>query len=238
MIKFFRKIRQKLLSENKFSKYLLYAIGEIALVVIGILIALSINNWNEDRKKGKLERVLLNETYQSIKQDTIGFLGEAFLLKRFTESVGDIKNAFEKDLPYQKSLDTSFARLASWKIFEPDYAVYDHLNEVGMEIIQNDSIKIALKNYYKDSKFWAKEGEDDRGKNIMHERIYPKYFKAYRWHTYAVPVDFETLKTANDFLIALDYCATSAGYFSSVNKRKQERARGLLELIKKELAID
>ncbi|WP_449257570.1 DUF6090 family protein [Croceitalea marina] len=50
MIKFFRKIRQKQLSENKFSKYLLYALGEIILVVIGILIALQINNWNENRK--------------------------------------------------------------------------------------------------------------------------------------------------------------------------------------------
>ena len=50
MIKFFRKIRHKLLSDNKFSKYLVYAIGEIVLVVIGILIALSINNWNENNK--------------------------------------------------------------------------------------------------------------------------------------------------------------------------------------------
>ncbi|MFT6995452.1 MAG: hypothetical protein ACJA1P_002197 [Maribacter sp.] len=47
MIKFFRKIRQKMLTENKFSKYLIYAVGEIVLVVVGILIALSINNWNE-----------------------------------------------------------------------------------------------------------------------------------------------------------------------------------------------
>ena len=50
MIKFFRRIRQQLLTENKFSKYLIYAIGEIILVVIGILIALQINNWNENRK--------------------------------------------------------------------------------------------------------------------------------------------------------------------------------------------
>ena len=50
MIKFFRKIRQKMLNENKFSKYLIYAIGEIILVVIGILIALSINNWSENQK--------------------------------------------------------------------------------------------------------------------------------------------------------------------------------------------
>ncbi|SMC87935.1 DUF6090 family protein [Cellulophaga tyrosinoxydans] len=50
MIKFFRHIRQRLLSENKFSKYILYAIGEIVLVIIGILIALQINNKNEQRK--------------------------------------------------------------------------------------------------------------------------------------------------------------------------------------------
>ena len=50
MIKFFRKIRQNLIMENKTSKYFKYAIGDIVLVVIGILIALSINNWNEERK--------------------------------------------------------------------------------------------------------------------------------------------------------------------------------------------
>jgi hypothetical protein len=55
MIKFFRKIRQKVLMENKTGKYFKYAIGEIVLVVIGILIALQINNWNENRKKEALK---------------------------------------------------------------------------------------------------------------------------------------------------------------------------------------
>lgn len=50
MIKFFRKIRYDLMEKNKTGKYLKYAIGEILLVVIGILIALSINNWNEQKK--------------------------------------------------------------------------------------------------------------------------------------------------------------------------------------------
>ena len=53
MIKFFRKIRKNLLSENKFSKYLLYAIGEIALVMIGILLALSVSNWNSQRQENE-----------------------------------------------------------------------------------------------------------------------------------------------------------------------------------------
>ncbi len=61
MIKFFRKIRQKLLTENRFNKYLLYAIGEIALVVIGILIALQFNNWNENRKEKIIELELLKK---------------------------------------------------------------------------------------------------------------------------------------------------------------------------------
>ena len=65
MIKFFRKIRQKLLSENKFSKYLIYAIGEIVLVVVGILIALAINNWNEQKKNDEAE----SEYYCRILQD-------------------------------------------------------------------------------------------------------------------------------------------------------------------------
>ncbi|WP_041250059.1 DUF6090 family protein [Christiangramia forsetii] len=65
MIQFFRKIRRKLLTESKFTKYLIYALGEIVLVVIGILIALQINNWNE------LEKIKLREISQlkSIQED-------------------------------------------------------------------------------------------------------------------------------------------------------------------------
>ena len=59
MIKFFRKIRQNLLSEGKTGKYLKYAFGEIVLVVIGILIALQINNWNEQRKERIQEKILI-----------------------------------------------------------------------------------------------------------------------------------------------------------------------------------
>jgi hypothetical protein len=61
MIKFFRKIRQQLITENKFSKYFVYAIGEIVLVVIGILIALSINNWNTRQNNKSQEIEILNE---------------------------------------------------------------------------------------------------------------------------------------------------------------------------------
>jgi len=73
MIKFFRKIRQNLLLENKTGKYFKYAIGEIILVVIGILIALGINNWNENRKSKQAEKIVLNNIYENLGVDSIQF---------------------------------------------------------------------------------------------------------------------------------------------------------------------
>ena len=69
MIKFFRKIRQNLLSENKFSKYLLYAIGEIILVVIGILIALQLNTLQVEKKNREIEKVLLKNVKKDLESD-------------------------------------------------------------------------------------------------------------------------------------------------------------------------
>lgn len=69
MIKFFRHIRQQLLTDNKFSKYLLYAIGEIILVVIGILIALQINTWNEKQKKQNLIKAYANSLISDLRDD-------------------------------------------------------------------------------------------------------------------------------------------------------------------------
>ena len=71
MIKFFRKIRKHLLAENKFSKYLIYAIGEIILVVIGILIALQINNWNNDNIERELELNMLSEILTNLEKDVL-----------------------------------------------------------------------------------------------------------------------------------------------------------------------
>jgi len=71
MIKFFRKIRQKTLTKNKFGKYLTYAIGEIILVVIGILIALSINNWNQKQIEQKQVRNIYARIVQDFNQSAV-----------------------------------------------------------------------------------------------------------------------------------------------------------------------
>lgn len=83
MIKFFRKIRKRLLTENRFSKYLLYAIGEIGLVVIGILIALQINTWNEQRINTNEERRIFQDLSEELQFNK-------FLMENGRRTMGEV----------------------------------------------------------------------------------------------------------------------------------------------------
>ena len=69
MLRFFRQIRHRLLTDNIFSKYLLYAVGEILLVVVGILIALQVNNWSETKSKDLLFRDSIEQIYTGLDTD-------------------------------------------------------------------------------------------------------------------------------------------------------------------------
>ena len=70
MLKFFRQIRQQLIGQGSIKKYMLYAVGEILLVVIGILIALQINNWNEQRKNKQTEQKTLQAILNNLEEDS------------------------------------------------------------------------------------------------------------------------------------------------------------------------
>ena len=71
MIKFFRNIRQRLLSENRVDKYLIYALGEIVLVIVGILIALQINDWNDHRKNEILFKTYRTNLIKNLVKDSV-----------------------------------------------------------------------------------------------------------------------------------------------------------------------
>ena len=100
MIKFFRKIRQNMINENKVSKYMLYAIGEIVLVVIGILIALSINNWNEKNKNKKTEYTLYQEIFSDLEKDEIKLEGlRVFFNNRIEQAGWLLRKVRNPDIP-------------------------------------------------------------------------------------------------------------------------------------------
>ena len=92
MIKFFKKIRRNLLNQNKTGKYLKYAIGEIVLVMIGILLALQVSNWNTERKIKKEEIAILNNLLENLnsarKQSDIEISNENLLKKSLLIALG------------------------------------------------------------------------------------------------------------------------------------------------------
>lgn len=71
MVKFFRRIRQRLMNEGNMKRYLIYSIGEILLVMIGILLAIQVNNWNENRKNNKLKINYLKRLQSDLTKDSI-----------------------------------------------------------------------------------------------------------------------------------------------------------------------
>ena len=101
MIKFFRKIRQRLLSENKFSKYLIYAIGEISLVMIGILLALQVNNWNESRKDSNQYKKYLNGLIQDINADIENLVHNERGNNGYKMAARNLRHIYQSDLNFE-----------------------------------------------------------------------------------------------------------------------------------------
>ena len=154
MIKFFRKIRQKLLTENKFSKYLIYAIGEIVLVVIGILIALQINNWNEQNKIDKIENTYLTRLSQDLEENITSW--ENLIKneeKRFEGTKQFIKFGLNKNKDSVLTIFPYFNIVGRWDDLTMNQITFEEMKSSGsLDIISNDSIKIRLlqlDQYYK-----------------------------------------------------------------------------------------
>ena len=149
MIKFFRNIRKTLLGEGKTTNYLKYAIGEIILVVIGILIALQVNNWNEQRKQREKELHYLT----NLKTDLILNIAEIekYIASRKsqTESAKVILDYFENRKPLDNLDDFNMhaVNVYTWqKFFQIDNTFQELTNSGNLSIISNDSIKNGLLN--------------------------------------------------------------------------------------------
>ena len=133
MIKFFRRIRYNLLEENKTGKYLKYAFGEIILVVVGILIALQINNWNEDRKNQ-------DELYKIHNQIVFELDNDIEELTQNLEFYETLKPVFDKVISNSRTidlLDDGLSRLLA-------RSTSTNLNKSGIQRLKAMSVKDSL----------------------------------------------------------------------------------------------
>ncbi len=144
MLTLLRKIRRSLLASNQFRRYLLYAIGEIALVVIGILIALQINNWNEWRKERRLEKEILNDIQLNLESNISVLEGRISYFDRGQKAGAIILDLLENRLPYHDSLGTHFSRATR------GYGGADVISYVGYESLRNNGFNIIINKSLRD----------------------------------------------------------------------------------------
>jgi hypothetical protein len=147
MIKFFRKIRYDLMNQNKTSKYFKYAIGEIFLVVFGILIALQINNWNEDRKSTAKEKSVLAAIHNEFLQNRVQLDSVIFNHTRNYNYTKKLTTMFPIDIE-RDNLDSiskyAFYSLTQWTFNPLQGYINSIINTSSFDIIEKDSLRSLL----------------------------------------------------------------------------------------------
>lgn len=151
MINFFRRIRQALLQGNKFRKYTLYAIGEIALVMIGILLALQVNNWNENQKSRNREMAFLQRLHSDIAADTSMLSAFINIVEIKDQCLRSIHNGTIDNFHYSESnqtYDIFLTRFRSLPIIS-DNTFLEVTSSGNWSIIQGDQLKEKIFDYYR-----------------------------------------------------------------------------------------
>ncbi|MFT4666983.1 MAG: hypothetical protein ACI9XB_003951 [Gammaproteobacteria bacterium] len=152
MIKFFRKIRYDLMEKNKIGKYLKYAFGEIVLVVIGILIALQLNNLNENNKNNAFEKEILTQIQENLKSDRVVLKKIELNFGKAISSSGKILNA-EVSQQTEDSIKVWLGTIIQFDRFQPLSNAYEVVKSNGLDRISNKQLRFLLGRYYDDEAF-------------------------------------------------------------------------------------
>lgn len=149
MIQFFRKIRQNLLVEHKFKKYVIYAIGEIVLVVIGILIALQINNWKQASVENELEKKYLKNLGVELNQDAIGLSNNYKKLQNQARTKNILLKMIKNGAANDSILEYFEYQWMPIQTYIPVKSTYTEMsNNAHLRIIKNDELREKIIKFY------------------------------------------------------------------------------------------
>ncbi len=148
MVKFFRHIRKSLIQQNRVGKYFKYAFGEILLVVIGILIALQINNWNEERKQNDNEQAILKRLEKEFRSNKKQLLNKIELRNNLIKSSKKLLEYF--DTPKNVERDSIFVYLSAIQPPTFDPIQNDLVSSGNIEILKDEALKQLLVNWSTD----------------------------------------------------------------------------------------
>jgi Family of unknown function (DUF6090) len=206
MTRIFKNIRQQLASENKAMAYLRYAIGEIILVVIGILIALQVNNWNEGRKDSRFEKEILSLIDQNLEQDSISLsseLSKTILAISLTDSLLNQVNVKN----YNDSMNYWMGKIICFERFRSQSSAYEMLKAKGLENISDKTLQMALISYYDQSLYIVYQSMKDVELSFNKDwtPLIKENFTDFKWRVYCDPANSKEFfeKPANITLFKL-----------------------------------
>ena len=249
MITLFRRFRQRLLSENKFSKYFIYAIGEIILVVIGILIALSINNWNENNKLQAQELKILKQ----IKTDLIENKNEIIELRQrisINSFAMDTIVAKLKRKEYDVAFDINTTLIHRKSYFNNANSGYQLIGNSSSTIISNDSIlKGVLQLYEKD--FVNINNRQNLMNTTIDNRVFPLTNKLFKVRPMSIkintldavasdiftPLDFESLSNNHEYINTLLQLKRIFEERLNLSMQTNKRVEDMILLLEQEIKL-
>lgn len=148
MLAFLRKIRRSLAESDSARKYILYAIGEILLVMIGILLALQINNWNEDRKISVQEAKIYREIKDELEVSVLKIKQELEDHLRNQKSTKIVLNMMLHRRNYHDSIMHHLRASVDPEEFTVKTSAFESLKSIGIELLSKDSLRRAITDMY------------------------------------------------------------------------------------------
>ena len=253
MIKFFRKIRYNLMEQNKTGKYFKYAIGEIVLVVIGILIALSINNWNEGRKGKSLAKQYAYELVRDIKQDALVLNYNIEYHTKTTVGLDTLLTFKNKDLnqpSINDSLYVLFKRYCTRVVeFKNNENTLNQLKSTGSLVLFHENIKESILMYEMITKKTISQGSFYRNAYINNTDISKKildltvfkdstYFNNGKYTGKMFPKGYYTDNMTRELFNEIFLLnAIAKNYLDNRLKTQLEMTENLIELLIKEYEL-
>ena len=193
MLRFFRHIRKQLMEQNKIRTYFFYAAGEILLVVIGILIALQVNNLNENRKAQTFEQEILYLIDQNLQRDSVRLAEVLFESEQAIEYTDRLiaEVALQN---YSDSLNYWMGKIISFQRFKSQSSAFEVLKARGIEAISNKELQLALIAYYDENLFGVYQSLADVENSFNTDWIpvIKQNFLDFKWKDYHTPIDSKT----------------------------------------------
>ncbi len=238
MIRFFRTIRQGLLAQGRIARYLTYAVGEIILVVIGIFLALQLNNWNNDRKRTEQELGLLVEMRQNLVNDLEDCRDNIASQERWGRAQVAVLEQLEQRMPFHDSLRFHYANLVGATTLTMNTSAYDNLKSIGFDLIRNDSLRGAITGLYSERYRFVAMTESQFDVHLqmvdLAPQVYNKLVVDTVWKS-ATPLDLDALMNDDGFKGVLRMNRFTKGFMAQIYWNIEVQIQELIALIDKEL---